>query len=830
MTENLSATNLRASVLVADDDPMVRLLARESLKHADFEVSEASNGEEALTRFDQLRPDVIMLDVRMPVMDGFSACSRLRGHPAGTLVPILMVTGLDDVDSINRAYEAGATDFATKPINWLILGHRLRYMLRASRSIEALHRSEMKNRALLDAVPDLMVRTNRQGELLEFKEGKGLALPSLAAGCTGRRLYEVLPVETAHQIIEKGDIALATGEAQTLEYVQITAGGRRDCEARVVSCGRDEILVMVRDITERKRSEKALRESEERYALAAQGANDGLWDWDLKGNEIHFSSRWKGMLGYGESEVGNRPEEWLDRIHRDDADRVRMEINAHLEGKSPHFQSEYRITCKDGSYRWMLSRAIALADGQGNTYRMAGSQTDVTEGKRVAEQLLQEAFYDGLTKLPNRALFMDRLNHAVRRGERRGGWFAVLFIDLDRFKFINDSLGHLAGDRLLVETAERITHFIRPADTFARLGGDEFVILLEDMKEPDNVAAVAERIKDAFRTPFSLDGREVFVTASIGIALNSGDYTRPQDVLRDADIAMYRAKEEEPGSWVIFDPSMHTSAVKVLELQNDLRRALDCREFFMAYQPIVDLHTGRVASLEALIRWTHPTRGVVPPDSFIPLAEETGLILPIGEWVLETVCRQMRKWHDEGLMVPVAVNLSARQLRDSGLAETISRLLKESKLEPEWLEIEITESSVVGDWEVSGATLSRLRALGVRLSLDDFGTGYSSLSYLTKLPVTKLKIDRSFVSRMAPHTEGHGIIKTILDLAGSMNLEVVAEGVETGEQLTQLRDMKCSLIQGYFFSKPLDQASIEAYLRSFQVSDEPRLKGCSSAS
>ncbi len=273
---------------------------------------------------------------------------------------------------------------------------------------------------------------------------------------------------------------------------------------------------------------------------------------------------------------------------------------------------------------------------------------------------------------------------------------------------------------------------------------------------------------------------------------------------------------------------MHTSAVKVLELQNDLRRALDCHEFFLVYQPIVDIHTGRVASLEALIRWTHPTRGVVTPDSFIPLAEETGLILRIGEWVLDTVCRQMRKWHDEGLMVRVAVNLSARQLRDSGLADTISRFLKQSKIEPAWLEIEITESSIMGDWEVSGANLSRLQALGVRLSLDDFGTGYSSLSYLNKLPVTKLKIDRSFVAKMAPLAERHGIVKTILDLADSLNLEVVAEGVETVEQLVQLRDMKCSLIQGYLFSKPLDQASIEAYLRSFQISDNLRLKGCCS--
>jgi diguanylate cyclase (GGDEF)-like protein/PAS domain S-box-containing protein len=824
MAENWRNDTPLASVLVADDDPMVRLIARESLRHADFEVSEAADGQEALDRFDQLRPDIVMLDVRMPVMDGFSACALLRDHPAGMLTPILMVTGLDDVESIHRAYEAGATDFVAKPINWLILGHRLRYMLRASRSIEALHRSEMKNRALLDAVPDLMLRTNREGDLLEFKEAKGWRLPP-AAEWSGRQLYQVLPVEAADQIIKSADVALATGEAETLEYVQITAGSRRDCEARIVSLGPHEILVMVRDITRRKTSERALRESEERYALAAQGANDGLWDWNLRSNEIIFSNRWKGMLGYGDDEVANRPEEWLNRIHGDDADRVRMEVDAHLEGKSPHFQSEYRIMCKDGSYRWMLSRGIALRDGQGNSYRMAGSQTDITEGKRLAEQLLQEAFYDNLTKLPNRALFIDRLNHAIKRGERMGGYFAVLFIDLDRFKFINDSLGHLAGDRVLLETAERINHLIRPADTFARLGGDEFVILLEDIEELGNATAVAERIRDAFRTPFSLDGREVFVTASIGIAPNSGAYRRSQDVLRDADIAMYRAKEGEPGGWVVFDPSMHKSAVKVLELQNDLRRALDCREFHMVYQPIVDICAGRVASLEGLIRWTHPTRGVVSPDSFIPLAEETGLILPIGEWVLYEVCHQMRRWHDEGLMVPVAVNLSARQLRDSGLADTISRFLKQSGVDPEWLEIEITESSIMGDWEVSGATLSRLKALGVRLCLDDFGTGYSSLSYLNKLPVTKLKIDRSFVARMAPQAEHHGIIKTILDLAESMKMEVVAEGVETEDQLAQLRDMKCRLIQGYLFSKPLDEESIEAYLRSFQISHKVRLEG-----
>jgi diguanylate cyclase (GGDEF)-like protein/PAS domain S-box-containing protein len=793
---------------------MLRLVTGESLKQFGFEVLEAADGEEALVCFDEQRPDIIMLDVKMPLLDGFSACERLRTHPAGALTPILMVTGLDDEDSITRAYEAGATDFITKPFNWLILGHRLRYMLRASRSIEALHMSEMKNRALLNAVPDLMLRIDRDGVLKEFREGTGFSHSTCMAFSVGRKLHDVLPLEVAHHIVDGARLTLATNESQILEYANgVPEEERIECEARLVPCGSQEVLVIVRDITEKKRSERALRESEERYALAALGANDGLWDWDLRTNTIHLSGRWKGMIGYEDDEVGNNVEEWFDRIHPDDADRVRMEINTHLEGKSLHFQSEHRVMCKDGNHRWMLSRAIALRDEQGLAYRMAGSQTDVTEQKRVAEQLIQEAFYDGLTKLPNRALFMDRLDHAVKRSERTGRRFAVLFIDLDRFKVVNDSLGHLAGDLLLTETAERISRCIRPADTFARFGGDEFIILLEDIGEATAVVTVAGRIRDALRAPFLLVGREVFVTASIGIALDEGEYGRPQDMLRDADIAMYRAKESEPGSWVVFDSSMHKSTIKVLELQNDLRRGLEDSQFFMVYQPIIDLSSGGVASLEALLRWTHPVRGVIPPNAFVPLAEETGLIVPIGEWVIERVCRQIREWLDNGIEIPVAVNLSARQLRDKNLAETVSRCLRQSDVGPAWLELEITESSFMSNWDVSRQTLSRLEALGVRLTLDDFGTGYSSLNYLNRLPVTKLKIDRSFVTALAFNEEQHGIVRTILDLAASMKMDVVAEGVETSEQLGRLKEMNCRLVQGYLFSKPLDVKSVEAYLR-----------------
>lgn len=694
MKDDRGSEDAPATVLVADDDETIRLLAAKALEKAGFQVCEADNGEEAVSIFDRVRPDVVMLDVMMPVKDGFSACLDIRGRLHGKLTPILMVTGLDDVDSIRQAYEAGATDFVTKPINWLILGHRVRYMLRARRSVEALH------------------------------------------------------------------------------------------------------------------------DSEERYALASQGANDGLWDWNLKTNEIHFSSRWKGMLGYGDDEAGNTPEDWFGKVHPDDVDQVKVALDAHITGVSPHFESEHRLRHKDGTFRWMLSRGLAVRDEDGTPYRMAGSQTDVTERRSLSEQLLQDAFYDSLTKLPNRSLFVDRLGHALARGKRLGSHqFAVLFLDLDRFKLVNDSLGHMLGDALLVETAERVRRLIRPGDTIARWGGDEFVILLEDVREVECANRVAERIHELFHTPFLLDGHELFTTVSIGIAIGSEDYKRPEELLRDADIAMYRAKEER-GSCVVFDRSMHKSAIEQLELENDLRRAMERCEFRMFYQPIVNLETGEVASLEALIRWMHPTRGLVPPGSFIPVAEENGLIVPIGEWVFREVCRQIREWWEVGTKVRVAVNLSARQLKDRNLPLLLSGIVEEAGVTAESIDLEITESAVINDWELVQDTLAALQSLGFRLCLDDFGTGYSSLSYLHRLPVTKLKIDRSFLEKMAYSTEHSGIVQTILDLAGRLKMDVVAEGIETEGQLERLKEMKCKLGQGYLFARPLDQESTTSLVRT----------------
>lgn len=571
----------------------------------------------------------------------------------------------------------------------------------------------------------------------------------------------------------------------------------------------------------RRRAEAALRESEERYALAAQGANDGLWDWNLKSNEIYFSFRWKAMLGFEDNEIGSSPDEWFNRVHADDLGRIQMEIAAHLGGLTRHFENEHRMVHKDGTHRWMLNRGIAVPDADGKTHRMAGSLTDITDHKRAEEQLLHDAFHDALTGLPNRALFMDRLGQSIAREKRRNEYlFAVLFLDLDRFKVVNDGLGHVIGDQLLIAMAQRLEASVRPGDTVARLGGDEFVILLDDIRDLGDATRVANRVQKELGLPFSLSGREVFTTASIGIALSSTGYDRPEDLLRDSDTAMYRAKVLGRARHEVFVPGMHAGAVALLQLETDMRRAVERQEFRLHYQPIVSLGTGRIIGFEALVRWAHPQRGLISPEEFITAAEDTGLIISIGWWVLEEACRQTRAWQErfpENPPLFVSVNLSGKEFVQPDLIKEIERILQETGLDARSLVLEITESVIM---EKAASTTSRflqLRALNVQLHIDDFGTGYSSLSYLSRFRFDKLKIDRSFVSRMGVDEENTEIVRTILTLASNLGVGVIAEGVEGPDQLAQLRALNCGYGQGYFFSKPLESEAAEALIAA-----EPR--------
>jgi diguanylate cyclase (GGDEF)-like protein len=450
--------------------------------------------------------------------------------------------------------------------------------------------------------------------------------------------------------------------------------------------------------------------------------------------------------------------------------------------------------------------------------RTAELEKEVAERRQIEEQLRHNAFHDGLTDLANRALFTDHLQLALARAKRHEGYrFAVLFLDLDRFKVVNDSLGHVVGDKLLVGIARRLETAVRPGDTVSRLGGDEFTVLLDDLSDAGEAEAVAGRLLRELAMPYNLGGHEVFVSVSIGVAVSSADYHRPEELLRDADTAMYRAKQLGKARYEVFDQAMHARAVDRLEMERDLRRAVERQEFFLQYQPIVSLDTGAVRGFEALVRWQHPERGLILPAKFIPVAEETGMILPIGMWVLGEACRQIRRWQelypaDEPLTINV--NLSGKQFTQPDLLEQIEAVLRQTGLDPRSLKLEITESVVMEDIQTATRTLERLRALGVELSIDDFGTGYSSLSYLQRFPVSTLKIDRSFVSRMTESEGTAEIVRTIMRLAQNLGMDVVAEGVETERQREQLKALECEFGQGYYFSKPMDGGVAEALLLS----------------
>jgi diguanylate cyclase (GGDEF)-like protein/PAS domain S-box-containing protein len=663
-----------------------------------------------------------------------------------------------------------------------------------------------------------------------------------------RKGYEIAATESAQQLLQRvkedavdlvlldiempeisGLDALRTlREAYSpieLPIIMVTAKNQSEDIVKALDLGANDYLTKPIDFPvavarigtqlSHKRAQEALKESEERYALASRGSNDGLWDWNLSANVVHFSPRWKAMLGYQESEIGDRPEEWFDRIHDADRVRVKEEIAAHHNGLTPHLESEHRMLHKDGTFRWMLSRGLAIHDAARKALRMAGSQTDITEGK----------VSDPLTGLPNRLLFIDRLGRLVKHAKRhKDRLFAVLFMDLDGFKMINDSMGHMIGDQLLIGVANRLEKSLRSTDTIARLGetftvarlgGDEFTVLLDDLKDPADAKLAAERLMKALREPFIVGGKEVFTSVSIGIASNNSAYEQPEDILRDADIAMYRAKSLGKSRYEVFDADMRARVLARLQLETDLRHALERAEFVNFYQPIVALASGEIAGFEALLRWQHPTRGLLGPDEFIAVAEETGLIRELGWWNLREACRQLGDWRahsNANRHLILSVNLSAKQFLQPNLVEDIRDLLGELALPPEALRLEITESTVMGDPSGAVEILQQIKALGIRLAIDDFGTGYSSLSYLHRFPLDTLKIDRSFISGMHDQGEGMEIARSILPMANTLRLEVVAEGVETIEQVTLLKKLQCKYAQGYFFSRPLSAEGTAALL------------------
>lgn len=659
-----------------------------------------------------------------------------------------------------------------------------------------------------------------------LKVGRGLT-----AYVFRQRRPMLLTSEAVAELIEDGEVeSVGTDSPIWLGVPLTTPSGVigvmvvQDYERHDTYSERDlEFLTSVGDqvalAIERKQSEDALRKSQERFDLVTRATSDAIWDWNLITDEIWWNEGFQKLFGYRVDEIGNDINSWKKRVHPDDIERVENDLMRNIESGRSNWAAEYRFRRRDGSYAFVIDRGYVVYDETEGPTRMLGSIMDVTDRKSLEEQLTHQALHDPLTKIANRVLFRDRVEHALAKLPRSKGTLAVLFLDLDNFKAINDSMGHAAGDKLLISLAQRLNDCLRQTDTAARLGGDEFAVLVETMHHPDEAVMIAERIKNVVKQTFSVDGKEINIGTSIGIAYSSEAMTS-EELLRNADLAMYLAKSRGKGHYVVFEPQMHDALMERLELEVDLRHAIESNEFVIHYQPIVDLYSQNPLGVEALVRWNHPRFGQLSPMTFIPLAEETSLIVPLGEWVLREACLQVQKWrdrHSDDLKISVTVNISIRQFQQKELVDIVARAVADSGLPPECLILEITESFMMQDTESTIAKLTELKKLGVRLAIDDFGTGYSSLSYLQRFPIDILKIDKSFVDKLGRDKEGRAVARAIIMMGDSLNLRTIAEGIEHPEQIRELQDLGCDAGQGFHFAKPLTQDEMEQFLERFEV-------------
>jgi diguanylate cyclase (GGDEF)-like protein/PAS domain S-box-containing protein len=702
-------TDNAATVLVADDDELVRTFVRAALEHIGLNVCEASHGAQALEQFALHRPDIIMLDVFMPVMDGYAACSQLRGSVGGSRVPILMMTGLDDAEAIARAYEHGATDFITKPLNPTILSHRVKYMLRGSRTLDALLRSEA------------------------------------------------------------------------------------------------------------------------RLGLAQRIAKIGNWEWQPQSGHFSASSELCRLMGIRPQDFGGTLEAFLQAVDAQDQDRVEKALRRILTDRTP-CDIDHRIVLPNGSDFNVNLQAEAIFDDQLKALTIVGTAQDISERKRSEREIHRLAYYDSLTGLPNRVLFKDRVTQAIAHARRYRYHLAVLFLDLDRFKLINDTLGHNVGDLLLKHLADRLSESIRHSDSIgrstetaqthelARLGGDEFTVLLTNLKDVQDASKVARRILEGLAQPFLVSGHEIFVTVSVGIAIFPADGDSVDMLLKNSDTAMYHAKEQGRNNFQYYSNAMNAAANERLMLEREVRHATEREEFVVYYQPQIDLRSGRIMGAEALVRWQHPQRGLLAPGEFLQAASDTGMIRTIDEWVLRTACRQSRAWQQRGLAVPsVSINVSNSLFHGSTLLKAVEDAFAETGLTPDRLELELTESIAMRNVDTSITVLQKLKAMGVQLAIDDFGTGYSSLSYLQRLPVNRVKIDQSFVRELLSRVQPVPIVRAIIAMAHSLQLEVLAEGVEEETQRSILLAEGCDQAQGYLFGRPMPAAEFEKLLRAISL-------------
>jgi diguanylate cyclase (GGDEF)-like protein/PAS domain S-box-containing protein len=687
---------------------------------------------------------------------------------------------------------------------------------------EELRKSKARYRTVLDAAFDAIVTITPDGIVRWFNHGAERIFGHRAEEIVGQPVTLLMPERYRELCVAGLHRYLRTGEARVVGGTIELVGLRKDGSEFPIEMSLGETLEdgerlftgVMRDVTERKKVEEVIKESEERFRSLVQYTSDIITILEADGTVRYISPAAESVTGYKpEEQVGTNA---FGSVHPDDRERALDTFTEVLKSPGLHPPLEFRVPHKDGSWRYLEHVVNNLLDDPAVRGVVVNSR-DVTKRKALEEQLHHQAFHDPLTGLANRALFMDRLEHALARADRRASKVAVLFMDLDNFKVINDSLGHEAGDKLLIVVAERLKACLRPEDTAARVGGDEFTVLVEDVDGVDDAVRVAERIAEILRPPFALDEQEIFATTSIGIALGNPPQERPAELLRQADLALYRAKHRGKARHEVFESSMGAKALERLILETELRRALVRRQFRVYYQPIVALENGRITGIEALVRWEHPKRGLLLPEEFLSIAEETGLIVRIGQWVLREACKQARGWQEQRPGAPplaVSVNFSPKQLSQP---ELVAEVLSETEIDPSTLQLEITEGAMTGNGARSAiGTLHNLKNLGVQLAIDDFGVGYSSLSYLKRFPVDFLKIDRSFVGELRREPNGASkdaeIVSAMIDLTHALGLKVVAEGVETPEQLARLRDMKCDFAQGNYFSEPLPSEALAVIL------------------